>query len=349
MKIFMPITLKFQMALFLFLVGSGNLFAQHVDEVRLLVAYTDAVAANIPNPYESLIKPSIESINQTHANSSIGHEVVLARAIQVHYTERDTMFNSLQDFRISVNPNLITKTGVRDPGLIPLEKLKEIYHADVCVLIVDKGKGREGEIILGISSPVSEDTGPTRYDAFMVVKASNMVERMTMAHELGHLYGCVHETAQNDPVIPFAYGHGYVLNQEVGGNHPHTVMAYGNIANEGKINAPILYWSNPNITYNGESLGSASQENAARVIRENYNTLKGEIHMEQITIRQTDTIRNHERMEVISAGTLLKEAGVPYILENGGSGIFYSNNLIHLKSGFHAKEGSDFRAVIRSY
>jgi hypothetical protein len=82
---------------------------------------------------------------------------------------------------------------------------------------------------------------------------------MSIAHEVGHILGARHDRIVDKNNAPFAYADGYV-----NGTKWRTMMSY----KEGCGGCPrIPYWSNPRISYKGESTGNAASDNA-RVILE---------------------------------------------------------------------------------
>jgi len=92
---------------------------------------------------------------------------------------------------------------------------------------------------------------------------------LTFAHEIGHIFGCVHNrknTNVKPANIPYKYGHGtYIKNK-----HLRTIMAYPRNVHD----KPILYYSSDTVKYKGKSIGGTSM-NCARVIRENRFAVAG--------------------------------------------------------------------------
>ncbi|HLR32842.1 MAG TPA: hypothetical protein VK074_10145, partial [Fodinibius sp.] len=79
-----------------------------------------------------------------------------------------------------------------------------------------------------------------------------------MAHEIGHLQG---ERHHNDPSdTPYEY---------VNTDEWATIMAGGDI-NEQRLN----YWSNPNIAYGGDAMGTPADANNARVLNNTAKVLR---------------------------------------------------------------------------
>ncbi|WP_161964041.1 M12 family metallo-peptidase [Chitinophaga flava] len=305
----------------------------YTTDTRILVAYTDKVTD--PNPLKSMIQPSIDNMNLAYKNSGINHNARLVRAVRINYTETNDLMKSLYDFREGV----VHGTG----PFGQLKDLRRCYHADVCVLITKDGK----------PTGIGWEIGVNRDNAVCAMTSFLLVPRFTMAHEIGHLYGCRHEVALDPNNYPFPYGHGYVFTKlkDKQGHYLHTVMAYGSVANNGVTTYPIPYFSTPNLTYMGLPLGTASKEDNARVINERYSTLKGPVLREAITIDKPDLIKRNQTAEIIAIKQLNHIAGVSYTMEANSTTVFNlqvtsDTDRIILRPGFHAKAGSYFKAQI---
>lgn len=134
-----------------------------------------------------------------------------------------------------------------------IQTARNTYQADVVVLITNMGSW-------GGTYGIARTIGPSNNLSYCCVRYDSPGNRYTCAHEIGHLFGCLHS---DDPSSsPFSYGHGYVLS-----NGEKTVMA--SAGNEGRIK----YWSNPNVWHNGSVCGSTSWCNDARLHSEQSNTV----------------------------------------------------------------------------
>jgi len=85
------------------------------------------------------------------------------------------------------------------------------------------------------------------------------------AHEIGHTFGCDHNVANASGGRAFSYSYGYVDSTEP--NTFRTIMAYG-------TKSMIPYFSNPNLTYNAEPIGTSVADNAATINTTRVNVAK---------------------------------------------------------------------------
>ncbi len=214
--------------------------------IRILVAYTAAVAKAYSEIETDLVALAIEQANQSFRDSGIGNvQLELAHAYQTDYVESGTHFDHV--FRFA---------DKGDGYIEDVQFLRDEYKADVGLLIVDDANG------CGLAAEVF--ARPER--AFAVVHHACAATMYSLAHEIGHLIGARHDEALDDSVMPFAFGHGYVH-----GNEWRTMMGYKDSCG-GCIRLPI--WSNPAVTVRGQPAGDATSDNA-RVIAENAARIAG--------------------------------------------------------------------------
>ena len=90
--------------------------------------------------------------------------------------------------------------------------------------------------------------------AFAVVHYSCATGYYSFAHELRHLMGARHDRRRLDHVA-FRDGHGF---QHTASPAWRTVMAYDCTGGCSRLQ----YWSNPNVNYSGQAMGTTGQDNA---------------------------------------------------------------------------------------
>src|SRR5262245_57848923 len=196
--------------------------------IDVMVAYTKAAASNYADVVREVIEPAIAAGNESFRLSGIGYiELRLAHAYQTDYVESGAdQFVHLWRF-----------ADQADGYMDEVHELRDRYHADVAVLIVDAADGR------GLATRVGADED----EAFAVVHHACAKTNFSLVHEIGHLIGASHER-------------GYVH-----GNEWRDIMSYK--ANCG--GCPRLpVWSNPELLIGGAPAGSVGHDNA-RVIAEN--------------------------------------------------------------------------------
>ena len=173
--------------------------------------------------------------------SGVNAELRLGLAQRIEYVEG----NINQDLgRLSTPATL-------DTYLNEVHVLRNQYALDVITLI-GEGYAAAGACGLGYYMPAPQ----ANYAAY----AFNVVDRtcagayLSYVHEVGHNQGLAHDPA-NATVVAGAYNYGY---QDPGGAF-RTVLAYGSATRIPRLSSATLL-------YNGKPTGTATQDNARRLI-----------------------------------------------------------------------------------
>lgn len=132
----------------------------------------------------------------------------------------------------------------------PIHAERDRVAADAVILMIDN------QDACGWSAAVRAAAD----SSFAVVHHACADGRLSFAHELGHLVGASHNPEAKPSNVPYAWGHGYRMEQ----HGWRTVMAYAG----GKKCERIPYWSTPTVSRSGIPLGTPDRHDNARVIRE---------------------------------------------------------------------------------
>jgi hypothetical protein len=208
--------------------------------IDVLVPYTAKAAEHYVNIKHELIELAIEEANQSFLNSGVTNvRLRLVHSYQTSYIETGaTHFDHV--FRLA---------DKGDGYMDEVHAIRDAYHADVVVLIVDDPNG------CGLSAGVA----PKPDRAFAVVHHECAATSYSLAHEIGHILGARHDVGLDNASIPYAFGHGFIY-----GKKWRTVMSYAESC-DGCPRLPI--WSNPDVKVGGVAAGNAISDNA-RVISE---------------------------------------------------------------------------------
>ncbi len=224
--------------------------------IRVLFLYTDSalnmmVGASKPDAMKAEVFRYINDGNTSFANSDINAYLQLAYIGPTDYDETSGTWSKTLNRFYSQN----------DGYMDEVHNLRDKYKADVCVLI----QGKDNYCGEAKAIKASANT------AFCIIWPSyySCGRRYSAIHEIGHLIGCRHNYAKDSNIIPYIYGHGYI--NCISGNAWCTIMSYESSCSI--YNDRILYWSNPEVYYNGVATGTTNLENNARVWNERAGTV----------------------------------------------------------------------------
>ncbi|AXI02524.1 reprolysin-like metallopeptidase [Aquirhabdus parva] len=226
--------------------------------VDVLVGYTAAVKALYNNSDADVlahIQLAIDDANQTYINSAVNSQLRLVDTQAVDYVETTDLGVSLAAWK-----------GTTDGQMDNIHARLNTVGADIAILITSKsGANSCGLAYVGANS--------TAY-AFGIVEDSCAIGNHSFAHEIGHLYGALHDVA-NSSAGGIPYAHGFHYKSEW-----RTVMAYP-AACPGQYSCPrIPYWSSPDILHStiadgNVPMGTVAVENNAKVLTDNAGVLQG--------------------------------------------------------------------------
>jgi hypothetical protein len=163
---------------------------------------------------------------------------------------------------------------------------------------------------------------------------------ITFAHEIGHLIGCRHDEGSDPSNTPYAYGHGYTVNNPTSGSWRTIMGTYGSC--NGCPRNP--YWSNPNVSIPFGVTGTVSTNDNARVIDENFENFKSHRPSNGTLIVDQSKVNSAIENSLYNANNITTDGSV--IINSTQNFSLFAGNQIVLKPGFHAIAGSEFTAKI---
>ncbi|CAH9052277.1 hypothetical protein PSECIP111854_00934 [Pseudoalteromonas sp. CIP111854] len=233
--------------------------------LRLSLYYTNDVAnflAEIGADPKQYFEFYIDETNQAYKNSDVNVSIEIANVTSVDYNEYNPFITAV-DFWLSEGENL-NKLKFLFPDADYIwdnnsmdEELKQSkkYGSDMDMLITNLLEGYCG-IARTIGAEVREQS--------MAVTNIHCLQRNTLSHEMGHLFGAEHNweaTAE----VPFRaqYAHGYYDAQDW---TFRTIMSYSCISSaKGPKECPrINYFSTPRKEFNNKYIGTADEHDNAR-------------------------------------------------------------------------------------
>jgi hypothetical protein len=222
--------------------GSGDFTAMAIDPgttetIRILVAATNQAVTGYGGNMQALVELAVAESNQGYANSNVGINLVLAGYTTVTYTESGSFSTDLSRFR-----------GTSDGYMDGIHATRDQLAADVALIVLNNSSS------CGLASGI----GSTASTAFASAYWDCITGYYSFAHEIGHLQSARHDPAADPTTTPYAYGHGY----RAPNNAWRTVMAYACTGGCPRLN----YWSNPDVTYGGVAMGTATQSHNQRVL-----------------------------------------------------------------------------------
>lgn len=219
----------------------------------ILVFYNETArtAAGGDTQAQTRIALGVSETNTAYANSGIAPRLRLVGAEFLSYTEAGNLSTDLSRLQ-----------GTADGSLDSVHARRDQLGADLVMLVVGNTAGGAcgvGYIMTALSN------GFASY-AFTVTAYPCISPNYTFAHELGHNMGSAHapEDGAGQGSL-YAYSFGYKQPS----NLFRTVMAYDCVGGCPRI----LYFSNPNVSYNSNATGTAVQHDNAHSINNAANTI----------------------------------------------------------------------------
>jgi len=216
--------------------------------IDVMIVYSNQTAAAAGTGIAAQAQQAVDTANLAYANSGITTQLRLVYVGPANYDESG-------DFNTDLN-RLTTGT---DGYMDNVATLRDTYGADLVSLFVENGQ------YCGLGW-----VGPSAGYGFTVVNRGCASSNLSFPHELGHNFGARHDTYVDASTTPYAYGHGWV---DIGKGF-RDVMAYNNACAAYGVNCTrIPYFSNPNITYSSDVLGSTATADTVRVHNQNALTV----------------------------------------------------------------------------
>jgi hypothetical protein len=248
--------------------------------IDVLVAYTVSAAyETAADAIESHIQSWVAEANSTYANSDISIELNL-----VHTHAVDKAYSDAGKSLPAVLADLINRTG----ALAKVHELRDQFGADLVLLLT----GTPDPKSCGEAKTTLADATTAFAVAWQLCAGS---PNYALAHELGHLMGAQHDPASDaqDQDAVFTYGHGYQFQDKW-----RTIMAYNcrqlgcgggcvrdpedpdysicqPACNPNFVCPRVSYWSNPQISYDGNATGTVETSDNASVLRATAATIAG--------------------------------------------------------------------------
>lgn len=250
--------------------SENNLRENKTDEkqntvVDMMIVYTPAAnnwaTSNISGGIDNWISSIMDMQELVADNSLINTTFNLVHSAQVTYTESGSALTDLQKFTFYQG---FDPYGYGGPPyyMDEIHQWRDDYKADLCLLLIVTNE-------LGGLSWILPDENGIPEMGFLLARVQEAGATYTVAHEVGHSFGCHHHKQQNHQPGPgvFSYSAGWRWS---GSGNYCSVMTYadGQFFPDGITHTQLPAFSNPDVTYYGVPTGHVTDGDNARSIRE---------------------------------------------------------------------------------
>ncbi len=305
--------------------------------IRLIVGFTHDVDNENVDP-RGAIQLAVDAFNEINENSGVFHRVELARVFEVNYSDSGNPATDLANWENEGD-------GIMDE----VHVLRNLYDADLAGLIVMSNPSACGK---------ASAVGAEYANAFQVTKYSCASgSAFTFAHEFAHLLDANHDPFVNS-------GDGTNKGRVNLSASWRTVMAYEDFCDcsdevqpcpdeddrvtPSEPNCPrIKHWSNPAVDYDGDPTGlwgvhenEDAIDNYDEVVANFEGYVTNKVHL------INDVVADDEEANILGQLTASNANGVQLEFNNNSKGSIRAGEVVTLRPGFWAKQGSDFTALI---
>ena len=205
----------------------------------LLVVYTPASRTRYGQAtIESMIVAAVAAANEAYINSGVNITLNLVGLQEIEYTEGVNLSESLSDLR-----------GTSDGKMDQVHVLRDLFGADFVSLVSE-------DVGCGIAFLMAPESASFASYAFSAVY-SGCLSQHSLAHEVGHNQGNMHDRANSAGPGAFEYSYGFRRCMSDGTGF-RTVMAYS------CVGAPrVTQFANPDVTFNGWPTGISHESDPA--------------------------------------------------------------------------------------
>lgn len=211
------------------------------DPITILILYTRRAQEGMATEFGSAHRAAAFAqapTNMAMYNSLTNASVVIADEVEVSYND----FGRASEEIISALYN-------GEEGFDDVMTARDSAKADLVILFAE----------FDDSCGAAWDYAVTSEDAYAVVNWRCLEAEQILAHEIGHLAGCVHDPASETVTPPYGFGYGYCSATF------QTIMAVeSNSCSSGVI---ALGYSTPLQEIDGEPTGTEGESDCAQIIR----------------------------------------------------------------------------------
>lgn len=222
--------------------------------IDLMVAYTTKARNNAGGVtgIEGRIINAVTKANQAYINSKIPMQLNIVNMVETNYVETGDMSVTL--------PRLSSST---DGFMDELHGLRDQYGADQVLLVsADSNYCGYAYIMKTVSTTFASSAfGVVHDDSVYNCLGSNN----TLAHELGHNQGNVHNAENTSTAGAYSDSYGYRVCGVF-----RDIMSY---SCQGEVRIPYFSSSDPTLTYSGQPIGIAGSADTSRSMTNTSSTV----------------------------------------------------------------------------